>query len=203
MVSHARRPQVAQPASVVLCWAGRPAVSACCSPLRAAAAGPALAGCDCSGDRPVREKSLRSHPRNKTDGRSFCAQQESSYARRSASDSATSVKKQRSPGGKPPRRHAQQGRGGDQASPFVAGNADQASYGVCIRIHPGLGTPTMRLSACALSCDQRLTFALAAQTKLVRSLHDRAEQGAETVRKLCGNPGPCLVATGGLLFLVR
>ena len=97
----------------------------------------------------------------------------------------------------------QQGRGGDQASPFVAGNADQASYGVCIRIHPGLGTPSMRLSACALSCDQRLTFALAAQTKLVRSLHDRAEQGAETVRKLCGNPGPCLVATGGLLFLVR
>jgi len=94
---------------------------------------------------------------------------ESSYARRSASDSATSVKKQRPPGGKPPRRHAQQGRGGDQASPFVAGNADQASYG----------------------------------TKLVRSLHDRAEQGAETVRKLCGNPGPCLVATGGLLFLVR
>lgn len=95
----------------------------------------------------------------------------------------------------------QQGRGGDQASPFVAGNADQASYGVCIRIHPGLGTPSMRLFACALSYS--LTFALAVQTKLVRSLHYRAEQGAETVSKLCGNPGPCLVATGGLLFLVR
>ena len=32
--------------SCAVCWAGRPAVSACCSPLRAAAAGPALAGCD-------------------------------------------------------------------------------------------------------------------------------------------------------------